>query len=69
MSSTEARREDRLERIIADYLVDEDAGTSVERSRLLEAHPDLADELLAFFVEHDRIGRLAAPLRAASAAA
>ena len=62
---TESDREQVLEQIIADYLAAQDAGSPPEQASLLAAHPDLAEELRAFFREHDRLGRLAAPIRAA----
>jgi eukaryotic-like serine/threonine-protein kinase len=55
-------RERAIERVIADYLAAEDAGTPPDRAAILAFHPDLADDLDAFFREHDRFGRLAAPL-------
>ena len=58
-------REARLEQLIASYLQAEDAGSPCDRAALLAAHPDEADDLRRFFVEHDRFHRIAAPLRAA----
>ena len=60
----DADREQRLDQVIADYLAAQDAGIAPASDTLLAAHPDLADELQSFFREHDRLGRLAAPLRA-----
>jgi serine/threonine protein kinase len=57
-------RERAIERAIADYLAAEDAGTTPDRAAILASHPELADDLRAFLREHDRFGRLAAPLRA-----
>ncbi len=57
-------REQRLDQVIADYLAAQDAGTAPANDALLAAHPDLADDLRSFFREHDRLGRLAAPIRA-----
>jgi serine/threonine protein kinase len=60
----DADREQRLDQVIADYLAAQDAGIAPARDALLAAHPDLAEDLRSFFREHDRLGRLAAPLRA-----
>ena len=57
--------EERVERVIAEFLAAEDAGTPLDRDAVLAQHPDLADELRTFFRDHDRIGRMAAPLREA----
>jgi eukaryotic-like serine/threonine-protein kinase len=59
---TGSDRERAIERVIADYLAAEDAGTPPDRAAILASHPDLADDLGAFFREHDRFDRLAAPL-------
>lgn len=56
-------REQAIERVIAEYLAAEDAGTIPDRAAILAAHPELAPDLRSFFGEHDRFGRLAAPLR------
>src|SRR4051794_8022457 len=63
----DTHRERRLEQVIADYLAAEDAGAAPDRAELRAAHPELAEDLRAFFREHDRIGRLASPFRAAQA--
>ena len=60
---TGSDREQSIERVIADYLAAEDAGTTPDRAAILAANPDLAPELRSFFGEHDRFERLAAPLR------
>ena len=53
---TDADREQRLEQLIADYLVAQDAGIPADRAALVAAHPCLADDLRSFFREHDRLG-------------
>jgi tetratricopeptide (TPR) repeat protein/tRNA A-37 threonylcarbamoyl transferase component Bud32 len=65
---TDADREQRLEQLIADYLVAQDAGISTDRAALVAANPQLDADLRSFFREHDRLARLAAPLRAAAGA-
>src|SRR5579863_1956875 len=58
-------RQERLERVLADYLHSVEQGHPLDRAALLAAHADLADDLQAFFRNHDSMGRLAAPLKAA----
>ena len=66
---TNTENELRLEQVIAAFLAAEDAGSSIDREGLMATHSDIADELQRFFRGHDRIGRLAAPFRAAAAPA
>jgi hypothetical protein len=61
-------RERRLEEIIAAFLAAEDQGRQLALEAILVQHPDLVDELNAFFKEHHRIGSLVAPLRAVALA-
>lgn len=66
MDNTEkfdSSRQERLNRIIADYLETQRAGRRVERSELLDRYPDLASELRAFFADNDRMKALAEPPR------
>ena len=59
-------REQRLDEIVAAYLDELQAGRTPDRQDLLQAHPDLAAELLAFFKDNDQLDGLTAPLRRAA---
>ena len=48
-------RNDVLQQVIADYLTAEASGRPMERSQLLARHPEFADELQAFFADHDQV--------------
>jgi predicted Ser/Thr protein kinase len=58
-----SEREQRLERILADYLHAVEAGEPPDRQELLSRHPDLVDELRLFFRNRDALNRLARPLQ------
>ncbi len=58
-----AEHDQRLERILADYLHAVEAGEAQDRDALMRQHPDLADELHSFFRNRDAIERLARPLK------
>jgi hypothetical protein len=49
----DADRDGRLEEILRRYLKAVDEGRPVNRQRLIEQHPDLAEDLRAFFAEQD----------------
>jgi hypothetical protein len=61
-------REQRLNEVIGAYLDAVQQGRSLDRGAILAAHPELADELSAFFADHDELQSLAGPLRAVAEA-
>jgi tRNA A-37 threonylcarbamoyl transferase component Bud32 len=56
-------REQRLEAVLLAYLQAIDAGKAPDREALVRQHPDLADDLRAYFTDQDRVEQLARPLR------
>src|SRR5262245_21716884 len=61
-------REQRFNDVLAEYLDALETGQPEDREALLQRHPDLADDLRAFFVRAEQVQGLAAPLRATTAA-
>jgi WD40 repeat protein/tRNA A-37 threonylcarbamoyl transferase component Bud32 len=59
---TPSDREQRFEQVLAEYLQAREAGRTPDPAELLARHPDLADELRAFFANRAQFARLAAPL-------
>jgi WD40 repeat protein/tRNA A-37 threonylcarbamoyl transferase component Bud32 len=55
-------REQRVNEVIAGYLEAVEAGLSPDRAGLLALHPDLADELAAFFADRDQFAHAAEQL-------
>jgi WD40 repeat protein len=57
------QREQRLERLLADYLHALEAGSPPDPAAMLQQHPDLATELRSFFRNRDAIQRIAEPIQ------
>jgi len=68
-NSSRSPHQERLNRIVAEYLQAADRGRPLERQQVLAQNPDLAGQLEQFFADHDRMNELADPIRAAEAAA
>jgi serine/threonine protein kinase len=64
-SACDFDREERLNEVLLAYVEAIQAGREPNRLRLLAAHPDLRQDIEAFFDGHDAMERLAAPLREA----
>ncbi len=63
----DAFQNERLDEIRAAYLESERSRQQIERQRLLTENADLADELRAFFADHDRMKAVADPRRESDA--
>ncbi|HEU5118211.1 MAG TPA: hypothetical protein VFT74_16455, partial [Isosphaeraceae bacterium] len=61
MSLTDDTRSGRLHQALAEYYHSFGSGTSADRSAFLRAHPDLAPDLEAFFLEQDALAALLSP--------
>jgi serine/threonine protein kinase len=61
--SDASEREQHLDQVLTAYLKALDAGETRDRYGLLARHPDLAPELLEFFVEQEKLDRWTEPLR------
>jgi WD40 repeat protein len=62
-------REQRLEAIVLDYLQAADAGSAPDPQEVLARHPDLVEELTAFFADQAGVAPFLTPLRRIAAAA
>lgn len=49
----ENAKEDKINSLIASYLVRRDEGESIDREKILKEHPDEAQALLEFFDDDD----------------
>ncbi|MCI0359168.1 MAG: protein kinase, partial [Planctomycetaceae bacterium] len=59
----QADREERLNRVLAEYLEAAETGTAPDRTTLLAQHADLAGDLDAFLAARDQVDEFAAPFR------
>ncbi len=64
-SACDSDHEGRLNEVLLAYVEALQAGREPDRRQLLAAHPDLRQDMEAFFAGHDAMERLAAPLREA----
>jgi hypothetical protein len=53
--------DERVDHLILEYLEEVDAGREPDRRALIARHPDLAEELSAFFADQDRVAQMARP--------
>lgn len=63
MSHSATEREERLGRILADYLHAVEAGAPPDRAELMKQYPELADELGSFFRNRELMERIAQPIK------
>jgi serine/threonine protein kinase/WD40 repeat protein len=59
----DSERERLLDEVVTAYVKAVDAGAAPDRAELLARHPDLADDLAAFFAAESQVKRAAVPLR------
>src|SRR5262249_5716966 len=61
--------EDRLNEVLLSYVEALQAGKQPDRGELLAPHPEVREDLAAFWASHAEVERRAAPMRAATAPA
>jgi predicted Ser/Thr protein kinase len=59
---TESSRDDRINKVIADFLKAVEQGDAPDQKAILARHPDLAEELRAFFHDQEQLQHFAAGL-------
>jgi len=64
-NSSQSPHQERLNRIVAEYLDAVETGRATDREKVLAQNPELARELEQFFADHDRMRALAQPIRPA----
>jgi tetratricopeptide (TPR) repeat protein len=64
-----SERERRLDEVLGAYLATLEPGQAPDGRDVIARHPDLADELAAFFADQERVDGWAAPLRSVAQAA
>src|SRR5262245_41623580 len=62
-AASSPEREQRLDRVLADYLHADQGGSPPNREELLKQHPDLADDLRSFFRNREAIDRIAGSIK------
>ena len=63
MVTPSADREQRFNRVLADYLEAAEVGSAPDPAAWLASHPDLADELASFLTAIEQVDRFAGPFR------
>src|SRR5262245_58957643 len=67
MTEPSQERQRRLHEVLGAYFEAVEAGRAQRPEDLIAQHPDLADELAAFFASEQRFGRLVEPLQVTAA--
>ncbi len=66
-SQTVSENDADLEQVVAEYLLAETSGWPIVREQWLADHPELAEQLQAFFADHDQVRAWAEPMRMGAA--